>query len=64
MRTIPFDQLPEYLTPDEAREYLHVSRGTIYELLRRNELEHVRFGRLIRVPKSALRKSAAVTELR
>jgi excisionase family DNA binding protein len=56
MRTIPFDQLPEFLTPDEVREYLNVSRNTVYQLLRRNEIQHVRFGRLIRVPKSALQQ--------
>jgi excisionase family DNA binding protein len=62
MRTMPFDQLPEFLTPDEVRAYLNVSRNTVYELLRRNEIPHVRFGRLIRVPKAALR--TACVELR
>ena len=59
MRTQPYDQLPEFLTPDEVREYLHVSRNTVYELLRRNEIPHVRLGRLIRVPKAALCKPPA-----
>jgi excisionase family DNA binding protein len=58
-RTTTFDELPELLTPEELREYLGISRGTVYELLRRGEIEHVRFGRLIRVPKAALRRSAA-----
>jgi excisionase family DNA binding protein len=57
-RTIPYDQLPEYLTPEETRAYLRLSRGSIYELLRRNEIEHVRFGRLIRIPKTALKPPA------
>jgi excisionase family DNA binding protein len=56
-RTIPFEELPEYLTPLEVQTYLGLSRGTVYELLRRNEIQHVRFGRTIRIPKAALRRS-------
>jgi excisionase family DNA binding protein len=54
-RTIPYDELPEYLTPAEVRVYLNLSRNTVYELLRRNEIGHVKFGRAIRIPKTALR---------
>lgn len=54
-RTSPFEELPEYLTPFEVQAYLGLSRGTVYELLRRNEIPSVRFGRAIRVPKAALR---------
>ena len=64
-RTIPYDELPEYLTPGELRAYLSLSRNGVYELLRRNEIPHVRFGRLIRIPKTALRqREAASAELR
>ena len=62
MPHVPFEDLPELLTPDEAREYLRVSRGTIYELVKRNEIQSVRFGRSIRIPKAALSKP--VGELR
>lgn len=55
-RTTPFADLPELLTPEEVREYLGVSRNGIYELIRRDAIEHVRFGRLIRIPKTALIK--------
>jgi excisionase family DNA binding protein len=55
-RTLPFDDLPEYLTPSEVQAYLSLGRNTVYELLRRNEIAHVRFGRLIRIPKAALRR--------
>jgi excisionase family DNA binding protein len=51
-----FDDLPEFLTVEEIRAYLRLGRSTIYELLRRGELPHVRFGRAIRVPKTALAK--------
>jgi excisionase family DNA binding protein len=58
-RVTPYDDLPEFLTPDEFRHYISVSRNTIYELLRRNEIPHVRFGRAIRIPKVALRQPEA-----
>jgi excisionase family DNA binding protein len=49
-----FNDLPEFMTTEEIRAYLRLGRSTIYELLRRGELPHVRFGRAIRVPKAAL----------
>jgi len=54
-RSIPYEQLPEFLSPEEFRQYVDLSRNGVYELLRRQEIPHVRFGRLIRIPKSALR---------
>lgn len=53
-RSTPFEELPDYLTPEELRLYLGIGRGTCYDLLRREEIPSIRFGRLIRVPKSAL----------
>ena len=53
---LSFDDLPEYLTPAEVQAYLRLSRNTVYEALRRGEIPHVRFGRLIRIPKAALRR--------
>jgi excisionase family DNA binding protein len=44
----------EFLTPTEYGTRIRVSRNTTYELLRRGEIPHVRFGRLIRIPKTAL----------
>lgn len=55
----PFDALPEFLSPDEFREYVGISRSTIYDLLRRDEIPHVKFGRCIRIPKTALRLPTA-----
>lgn len=54
-RHTPYDALPEYLSPEECRAYLDLGRSTMYELLRRDEITHVRFGRTIRIPKAALR---------
>ncbi|MGH9373355.1 MAG: helix-turn-helix domain-containing protein [Vicinamibacterales bacterium] len=53
---LPYDQLPEYLSPEEFRAYLRLSRNTVYELIRRREIPHVRFGRTIRIPKIALQQ--------
>jgi excisionase family DNA binding protein len=53
-RRTPFDELPEYLSPDEFREYLALARSTCYDLLRRQQIPHVRYGRVIRIPKTAL----------
>jgi excisionase family DNA binding protein len=53
-RSQPVDTLPEFLTPEEFRQYVGIGRATMYELLRRNEIPYVRFGRLIRIRKSVL----------
>jgi excisionase family DNA binding protein len=58
-RHTPLDALPEFLSPDEFREYVGISRSTVYDLLRRDKVPHVKFGRCIRIPKSALRPIAA-----
>jgi len=50
----PFDDLPEFLSPEEFWRFLRIGRSTVYDLLRRNEIPHVRFGRVIRIPKSAI----------
>jgi excisionase family DNA binding protein len=56
-RNTAFVDLPDLLTPAEAGEYLHVSRNGMYELIRRNEIGHVRIGRQIRIPKGTLPRS-------
>lgn len=55
-RSVPFDDLPALLTPEEFRAYAGLGRNTVYELLRRHEIPCVRFGRLIRIPKTALKQ--------
>lgn len=49
-----YEDLPEFLTPDECRAYLAISRNGIYDMLRRGDITHRRFGRIIRIPKTAL----------
>ncbi len=53
-RTTPVDELPELLTPEEFRTVAGLGRATTYELIRRGQIPSVRFGRQIRIPKSAL----------
>jgi excisionase family DNA binding protein len=57
-RQTPFDVLPEFLSPEEFRRYLGLGRSTCYDLLRRNQIPHVRYGRIIRIPKAALPRAA------
>lgn len=38
-------EMPTLYTPNEVADYLHVSRGTIYGLLRNNEIGSVKVGR-------------------
>lgn len=56
-RGTAFDALPDLLTPDEFRAYTGIGRSTMYDLLRREDIPHVRLGRCIRIPKTALNPS-------
>lgn len=51
----PFDELDELLTVEQFCRHVRIGRSTGYDLVRRNELPHVRFGHAIRIPKAALR---------
>jgi excisionase family DNA binding protein len=54
--TMRVEDLPEYLSPEEFRAYMRIGRNAVYELLRQHEIPHVRLGRLIRIPKTALQQ--------
>lgn len=49
-----YENLPEFLTVDECRAYLALSRSAIYDMLRRGVIPHRRFGRILRIHRSAL----------
>ena len=53
-RTTPVQALPELLTPEEFRTVAGLGRATTYDLIRSGQIPSVRFGRAIRIPKSAL----------
>jgi excisionase family DNA binding protein len=49
-----YDSLPELVTPEEAAAFLRVSIHGAYNLIRSGDLPSIRFGRLIRIRRSAL----------
>lgn len=53
-RSTPSSDLPELLRVDEAAAWLGISRGLVYELVRKGELTGVRFGRLVRITRTSL----------
>lgn len=50
-----FDQLPDWLTPEEVRSVLRLGKSTLYERLRSGEIPSRRFGRQYRIAKDSLR---------
>jgi len=53
-RYTEFESLPQFLSVEEFRAFVGIGRSTIYDLLRRQVIPHVRFGRVVRIPKEAL----------
>ena len=49
-----YEDLPDLVTPEDARQFLQVGRNTIYELLKGGAIHSLKFGKLIRIPKSEL----------
>jgi excisionase family DNA binding protein len=47
-------QHPEWMTVDEIAAAMRVARRTVYLMIRRGELPTKRFGRLLRVHRSAV----------
>jgi len=59
-RHTPFEDLPQFLSVEEFRAFVGIGRSTVYDLLRRGKLPCVRFGRVLRISKDALRPYLAV----
>jgi excisionase family DNA binding protein len=51
---LSFLDLEDWVTPDQARRFLRVSKSTMYELLRSNQIPSRRWGRQLRIPKEVL----------
>lgn len=51
---VPFADLPDVLTTEQAASALQVDCKTVRSMVRCGELRGVRCGRLIRIPKAAL----------
>lgn len=47
------------MTIPQAADFLSISRGLVYQLLRRGELPSVKIGRLRRIPRNAVVRYAA-----
>lgn len=53
-----FEELPDWLTPEEARSFLRLGKSTLYERLRSGEIPSRRFGRQFRIAKEAIRPTS------
>jgi excisionase family DNA binding protein len=54
MATTAPDSRETYLTVTQVCETLAISRPTLYSLLQRGDLPHIRIGRVFRIPQSSL----------
>jgi excisionase family DNA binding protein len=59
-RNTPFEMLPEWLTVPEFVVVSAIGRTKTYELLRRRELPHKRFGATYLIHKGVLRPELVV----
>jgi excisionase family DNA binding protein len=50
-----FDDLPDWLTPQEVRSFLRLGKSTLYEKLRSGEISSRKFGKQYRISKATLR---------
>lgn len=51
---------PSWLTTDEAGMVLRVGKSAVYAMIRRGELPARRFGKVLRIPASAVQVHAVV----
>ena len=56
MKDISKDEGRLIFTVDEARQKLGISRGLIYEAVRRGEIPHIHVGKRLLIPQTALTK--------
>ncbi len=56
--TVPssLEDLPPVCNVADTARFLRVSEFTVRELIRRGDLDHVRLGRLVKVPRHAIAK--------
>jgi excisionase family DNA binding protein len=57
-RHTPIEDLPQLLTVEEFAAFTGTGHTLVYDLVKRGELEHVRFGRLVRIPRHVLERPA------
>lgn len=49
-----FNQYPDLLTVEEACEIMHMSRNTLYELLRDGQIKAFQIHRIWKIPREAI----------
>lgn len=63
--TTPYEDLPQFLTVQQAASYWQCSPWTVYQAIHSGELKYRRLGKLIYIPReefSAAKAEARVTE--
>lgn len=53
-RMTPLADLPELCRAEEVAAYFGVSKGIVYEMVKRGELASVKLGRLLRIKRDGL----------
>ncbi|MCS6262411.1 MAG: helix-turn-helix domain-containing protein [Nitrospira sp.] len=59
---IQFHDLPDWVPPAQAAQFLRSGLVTVYDLCRKGTLPSRRFGRLVRIPKESLRPTVTGPE--
>lgn len=57
-RQSPVAELPTFLSVEEFCRVTGLGRSAVYDLVRRDALEHLRFGKIIRIPRCVLERPA------
>ena len=59
-RTTKIEDLPEFLTPHEVRDFLGLGRDAVYKLIESGELPARRFGQRLFIPKKAFMEEVTI----
>jgi hypothetical protein len=62
--TTPYEDLPQQLTVDEYIAVTRTSRATAYDHVRRGLVPSIRYGRIVRIPKTVLQGVSGVQDVR
>lgn len=54
--TVPYDELPDVVTPKEAQAFLRLGRNATYAALQDGRIRSVRHGQKFLIPKASLRE--------
>jgi excisionase family DNA binding protein len=50
------DKLPDVLTVEQFRNVMQIGRNQAYEFIHSGAVHYIKLGRIIRIPKSAVKK--------